>query len=81
MKVITKGKSWSKQITCKGCKALLEIQEDDLQHRIFATDIARDQYEEEVEGTFFVNCPECFQLLSIKGKDLPEPMKQRIRNK
>lgn len=81
MKTITKGKGWSKRITCKGCNAVLEVEESDIKHRITDSDAASFQYELDIQGTFYVECPECWQVLTIKMKDIPSPIADRIKDK
>jgi DNA-directed RNA polymerase subunit RPC12/RpoP len=81
MKIIKQGKAWSKHVDCKGCTAALEIEESDIQYEVTAADAARQQYDEEIEGTFYIECPECWQKLIIKNKDIPKPMTIRIKEK
>ena len=75
------GEKWSKQVTCKGCKAVLKIEEEDLKYEVTPEDSARDQYNDEVQGTFYIDCCLCEQRLVIKSKDVPKPVAERVKDK
>ena len=81
MKVIKQGKEWTKRINCKGCEAILEIEESDLQHKVTASDAAKYQYEEDVKGTYFVECGHCGEPIDLKTKDIPARIAEKVRNK
>ncbi len=68
MKVKKKGTlNWKSDVTCKGCKAELEIEGTDLQYVISDEAALAQQYRKEVTGEFFVWCPECGQRLTVKN--------------
>lgn len=79
MKIIKQGKAWTKRISCRGCGAMLEVEESDIQYKVTDLDAASQQYEDEITGTFYVDCPECGQVLKLK--DVPKPMEERIKDK
>lgn len=82
MKVIKQGNtSWSKRIGCRGCQAELEVEEADILYIVTPGDATRQQYDDDIEGTFFVECPECELDLIIKNKDIPKPARERIKDK
>lgn len=83
MKILEQGKAWSKKVTCRGCKSLLEIEEGDLQYEVTVEDSTRDQYKEEVQGTFYIMCPVdfCGQRLDIKAKDVATKVAEKVKNK
>ncbi len=79
MRVIESGtKQWCKQIVCKGCKALLEADGEDLQYKVTDATAQAQQYQEEIEGDFFISCPECGQ--EIKIKNIPPSIKEQIKS-
>lgn len=80
MEVIKKGKGWHKQLTCKGCEAVLKITAEDLQYTLTKEATVSQQYEDEIIGTFFVLCAECNQNLPIKTKDIPDKLKENLMN-
>lgn len=68
MKVKKKGLvRWKADITCKGCKAELEIEQTDVQYVISDEAALAQQYKKEVMGEFSVGCPECGQRLVVKN--------------
>lgn len=71
MKIITEGKGWTKRLTCRGCKSVLEIEESDLSRKLTEVDISAQQYQEEIEARYFVSCPKCTIELEVKAKDIP----------
>jgi hypothetical protein len=80
MKIIQEGKKkWTKKFTCKGCEAVLEADEDDIQYVV--TDAhAQAQHEQfEIEGDFIVACPSCTQ--EVKFRDLPKNLKEQIKSR
>jgi transcription elongation factor Elf1 len=79
MKIVKKGRDWFKRITCKGCETLLEIEEPDIQYKVTEMDVEAQQYEDDINGTFFVNCGNCELVLPIKVKDIPNPVIERIK--
>ena len=79
MKVISKGGCWTVNKQCKGCKAILEADETDLQYEVTDEDTTAQQYLNEIEGSFYIECPECGQRLKILGKNIPEKIKERIK--
>ena len=80
MKVIEKGKDWAKRLKCKGCKAVLEADHTDLRYHLTDLDLSAQQYNEDIEGSYFVVCPECDQHLSVNKKDIPTTIKEIVRN-
>lgn len=81
MKVIEEGGSWKKVIKCKGCSSVLEIESEDVGHKLSEAEIDSQQYEDDIEGTYFVTCPKCGQDLTIRKQDLPTPTKKLAREK
>jgi ribosomal protein S27E len=81
MKIIKQGRSWFKRITCRGCEAVLEVEESDVQYKVTASDAASQQYEDEIEGTYYVECAGCGQSLTIKPKDIAKPVAERIKDR
>lgn len=79
MKVITKGNGWTLRKTCKGCQAVLEIEAEDINYEVSAEDARSQQYENEIEGTYSVDCPECGLTLPIKSKDIPKLIQNKIK--
>lgn len=77
MKVIEKGNKWVKNINCKGCKAVLEIETEDLQYEVTEAQAIAQQYAEEIQGEHFVICPECEQ--KIKIKDVPPVIARKVQ--
>jgi RNase P subunit RPR2 len=79
MKVLVQGNDkWSKKFTCKGCSAVLEAEQDDIEYRITDAHTESQQYQLEIEGDFIVSCPECGQ--ETKLKDVPPNIKEFIKN-
>lgn len=81
MKVIKSGKGWNKRVTCKGCEAVLEAGSEDVHHEVTDEDARSQQYENEVEGSYFIICPECEQQTKIKSKDIPENIREYLRSR
>jgi hypothetical protein len=82
MKVIKQGNtSWSKRIGCRGCLAVLEVEEPDILYIVTPADAAKQQYEDDIEGTFYVKCPECELDLIIRNSDIPKAARERIKDK
>lgn len=85
MKVIEHGKldEWSKQFTCKGCKAVLKAEQSDLLFRVTDAMALAQQYQDEVKPEFYVSCPICYTELVIK--DVPpviqDALQDKLRNK
>lgn len=80
MRVITKGViNWKKEIVCKSCSALLEIEKTDLQYDISDKEAMSQQYVLEPEGSYFVVCPECETTVIIRSKDIPQAVRNEIR--
>jgi len=79
MKVLKKGEGWSISKTCKGCKAVLQADASDIQYEITDSDLAAQQYNDDIEGTFFILCPECGQYIKFKDKELPETIKAKLK--
>lgn len=79
MKVLVEGKSWTIKKTCKGCGAVLEIEPTDISYEITDSDISSQQYNEDIEGTFSVNCPSCGQFIGFRKNEIPAPIKERIK--
>ena len=79
MKVITKGKGWRLNITCKGCEAVLEIETEDLNYELSTEDATNQQYELEIEGRYFVECVECTTRIDIKSKNIPTKIREKAR--
>ena len=77
MKIIQAGKTWTKRINCKRCTAIFEIEESDIQYEVTSLDASRQQYEDDITGTYYVDCPNCEQTKVLK--DLPRPMANRIK--
>lgn len=81
MKVVKQGRSWFKRITCKGCEAVLEVEESDVQYKVTDFDATQQNDKGEIEGTFYVDCIGCGQFLPIKGKDIAKPVADRIKER
>ncbi len=79
MKIITEGKEWTKRLTCKGCKSVLEIDVKDLGYNLSEIDLASQQYQDEIEGSYFVSCPKCSLDLTIKKTDIPNSIKELLK--
>lgn len=81
MKVIKKGEGWKKQLTCKGCKAVLEFSTDDIQYEVSEEEI-REQHEKvDIQGSYYITCPECEQNTKLKAKELPNNIVEFLRSK
>lgn len=79
MIVLDKGEGWSKRLLCKGCKAVLVINASDINYKVTDADAARHQYHDEVEGTYYVECPMCAQRLILKPTAIPKPITDRLK--
>lgn len=79
MKILKKGKGWSKQLTCKGCKCLLEIDSNDISYSLSDADLSSQQYETEIEGKYLVECPECGLDIFLKPKDIPQVIRVTLK--
>ncbi len=67
MKVIMKGNSrWVERVPCHCCDALLEITKEDVKYKLTEEAARKQQYEEEIEGEYFVYCPECGEAIKLK---------------
>lgn len=80
MRVVQQGDKWKIKKTCTACKAVLEIEEEDIQYKVTDGDAAKQQYEQDIEGTYFVTCPECGQELIIKSNKIPLGTQERIKS-
>lgn len=78
MKVLEQGsKRWTKKFQCKGCSAVLEAEQDDLEYVVTDAHTRAQQYQEDIEGDYVVNCPECGQEAKIK--DVPPNVKAELK--
>lgn len=80
MKVIKKGKPWTKKVTCTGngnggagCGAELEIEKED----IFVT--SSQAYRDSPEYYYTITCPECKTKTDITG--LPKAVEEFVDKK
>ena len=72
MKIISQGGKWSLKLTCKGCKAVLEAEAEDVRYGLYS-----ENYEDEFEGKFYVQCPNCSRK-NVK-KDIPDLIAEDIK--
>lgn len=81
MKIISHGNNsiWTKQVTCTGCEAELEIEVEDIEYFISDKEAMSQQYDLDPEGTYFVRCPECQTEITIKAKKIPPAIRDKIR--
>ena len=69
MKVLQSGsKVWTITKTCKSCEALLKAEESDIQYELTEEDLRSQQYNDDIEGSYFITCPECQNEIKIKTK-------------
>jgi hypothetical protein len=61
MKVVKKAAFWEKRVTCYGCKAVLDIEEEDLTIRWTGQDWGWDSR----ERTIGVICAECGDFIKV----------------
>lgn len=80
MKVVKKGKGWSKQQECTGvgngdggCGSTLEFEPRD----IFLTE--RTFMGRDYESYFTIECPECGALTDLKKNDIPRRFHEDIK--
>ncbi len=78
MKIIQEGKleEWKKRFTCKGCSSILEAGKEDLCTRVTDAMAVSQQYENEIEPEYYVNCPRCGTETVIKN--VPPAIKESL---
>jgi DNA-directed RNA polymerase subunit RPC12/RpoP len=79
MKVIETGSKWKTRVSCKACKALLEVEEDDLEYEVTEEKAAAQQYNEFIEGDYYVTCPECRTKVIIKAA-IPQNVRDYVQS-
>lgn len=77
MKVIKEPeKNWTRQFTCRNCSAILEVDQDDINHIHHSGDFREPTFDE-----FFVHCSICREKKSFPEKDLPPLVKINAKKK
>lgn len=79
MIVVKKGKGWEKTIACKGCESVLKLEATDVEYKLTKEQTLAQQYETDIEGTYYVTCVECGMQLPLKSDALPETVKSTAK--
>lgn len=78
MKIISPGQgTWRTRVICQGCKAKLEFETEDITYAVSDADAANQQYNLDIEGSFYATCPLCWT--DIKIRKLPPLEKNTIK--
>jgi ribosomal protein S27E len=67
--------SWSREVKCKNCDALLLVEEDDLKQRWSAINYNRKKANHYV---YVYDCPNCKEENTMHSRFVPKPVRNRI---
>lgn len=74
MKVIKVEKEpWKRQVSCKACRAVLEIEGEDIRYGLYVYG------ENERKGSYYVVCGNCDREIVVKEKDIPGYITDEVR--
>jgi len=75
------GTGWTTTKKCKSCEAVLKADGGDIYYEVRDEDIKAQQYEMDIEGTYYIICPECENEIKVKAREIPANIREFLRTR